>query len=218
MERVTIKVLIVDDDALVRAGLVMMLDGAGGITVVGEAADGDEAITAVGEHAPDVVLMDLRMPRMNGVEATERLRSRDEPPEILVLTTFDTDDNVLAALRAGAGGFLVKDSSPTQIVEAITQVATGEAALSPKITRQLMDRVVAKSGTQERAREALRALSAREREVAFAIAEGGSNAEIAATLYMSVATVKAHITQILTKLKVDNRTQLALLVHDSDLA
>ncbi|WP_020500370.1 response regulator [Sciscionella marina] len=218
MDRVTIRVLIVDDDALVRAGLVMMLDGAGGITVVGEAADGDEAITAVHEHAPDVVLMDLRMPRMNGVEATERLRSSHRPPEILVLTTFDTDDNVLAALRAGAGGFLVKDSSPTQIVEAITQVATGEAVLSPKITRQLMDRVVAKSGTQERAREALRALSAREREVAFAIAEGVSNAEIAATLYMSVATVKAHITQILTKLEVGNRTQIALLVHDSDLA
>lgn len=213
----TTRVLIVDDDALVRAGLVMMLDGAEDISVVGEAADGDEAITAVDAHAPDVVLMDLRMPRMSGIAATSRLRSRNQPPEVLVLTTFDADENVLAALRIGASGFLLKDSPPAQIVEAVTRAAAGEATLSPKITRRLMDRAATESKTQERARAALSALSAREREVALAIAGGGSNADIASTLYMSVATVKAHITQILTKLNVDNRTQVALLVHDADL-
>lgn len=214
----TTRVLIVDDDALVRSGLGMMLDGAAGITIVAEAADGDEAITAVDAHAPDIVLMDLRMPRMNGIAATARLRSRNQPPEILVLTTFDADDNVLAALRAGASGFLLKDSPPAHIVEAVTQVAAGEATLSPKITRRLMDRAAAAAGTQERAKAALGTLSTREREVALAIAGGGSNAEIADALYMSVATVKAHITQILTKLDVGNRTQIALLVHDTDLA
>jgi DNA-binding NarL/FixJ family response regulator len=217
MAEMTTRVLIVDDDALVRAGLSMMLDGTGGIAVVGEAADGDEAITAADAHAPDVVLMDLRMPRMSGIAATHRLRSRPQPPEVIVLTTFDADENVLRALRAGAGGFLLKDSPPAQIVEAIGRVAAGEAMLSPKVTRRLMDRAAAEAGAQERARAALAALSAREREVALAVAKGASNAEIAAELYMSVATVKAHITHIFTKLDIANRTQIALLAHDAEL-
>ncbi|WP_066939712.1 response regulator [Microtetraspora fusca] len=212
-----IRVLLVDDDALVRAGLSMMLDGAAGITVVAEAADGQEAITATDAHAPDVVLMDLRMPRVDGITATRRLRARARPPEVIVLTTFDTDENVLHALRAGAAGFLLKDTSPPQIVEAITRVAAGDPILSPRITRRLMDRTVAQAGAYERARAALAALTPREHEVALAIARGRTNADIAADLVMGITTVKAHVSSILTKLGLDNRTQIALLAHDAGL-
>jgi DNA-binding NarL/FixJ family response regulator len=213
-----INVLIVDDDALVRAGLTMMLDGADGIAVVGEASDGDEVPAAADRHAPDLVLMDLRMPRVNGIIATRRLRSRPHPPEVVVLTTFDTDENVLRALRAGASGFLLKDSPPAQIIEAIHRVVAGDPILSPRITRRLMDRAATEAGTHERARAALAALSRREHEVVVAVAKGQTNAEIAAELYMSVATVKAHISRILTKLSLGNRTQIALLAHDAGLA
>jgi DNA-binding NarL/FixJ family response regulator len=196
----------------------MMLDGAGGIAVVGEASDGDEVPAAADRHAPDLVLMDLRMPRVNGIIATRRLRSRPHPPEVVVLTTFDTDENVLRALRAGASGFLLKDSPPAQIIEAIHRVVAGDPILSPRITRRLMDRAATDAGTQERARAALAALSRREHEVVVAVAKGQTNAEIAAELYMSVATVKAHISRILTKLSLGNRTQIALLAHDAGLA
>ena len=212
-----IRVLLVDDDALVRAGLTMMLDGANGIEVVGEAADGDQVPAAVDAHAPDVVLMDLRMPRTDGITATRRLRARPRAPEVIVLTTFDADENVLAGLRAGATGYLLKDSPPGQIVEAIRRVAAGDPILSPAITRRLMDRAVATSGTRERARAALAGLTPREHEVVVGIARGETNAEISARLFMSVATVKAHITHILTKLGLANRTQIALLAHDADL-
>ena len=212
-----IRVLLVDDDALVRAGLTMMLDGANGIEVVGEAADGDQVPAAVDAHAPDVVLMDLRMPRTDGITATRRLRARPRAPEVIVLTTFDADENVLAALRAGASGYLLKDSPPDQIVAAIHRVAAGDPILSPAITRRLMDRAVATSGTREQARAALADLTPREHEVVVGIARGETNAEISARLFMSVATVKAHITHILTKLGLGNRTQIALLAHDADL-
>jgi DNA-binding NarL/FixJ family response regulator len=212
-----IRVLLVDDDALVRAGLTMMLDGANGIEVVGEAADGDQVPAAVDAHAPDVVLMDLRMPRTDGITATRRLRARPRAPEVIVLTTFDADENVLGGLRAGASGFLLKDSPPDQIVEAIHRVAAGDPILSPAITRRLMDRAVATAGTREQARAALAGLTPREQEVVVGIARGETNAEISARLYMSVATVKAHITHILTKLGLGNRTQIALLAHDADL-
>jgi DNA-binding NarL/FixJ family response regulator len=212
-----IRVLLVDDDALVRAGLTMMLDGANGIEVVGEAADGDQVPAAVDAHAPDVVLMDLRMPRTDGITATRRLRARPRAPEVIVLTTFDADENVLGGLRAGASGFLLKDSPPDQIVEAIHRVAAGDPILSPAITRRLMDRAVATSGTREQARAALAGLTPREHEVVVGIARGETNAEISARLFMSVATVKAHITHILTKLGLANRTQIALLAHDADL-
>ena len=217
MAGVTIKVLIVDDDALVRAGLTMMLDGANGIEVVGEAADGDQVPAAVDAHAPDVVLMDLRMPRTDGITATRRLRARPRAPEVIVLTTFDADENVLGGLRAGASGFLLKDSPPPRIVEAIRRVAAGDPILSPEITRRLMDRAAAQAGARERARAALATLTPREHEVAIGIARGETNAEIAARLYMSLATVKSHITHILTKLALTNRTQIALLAHDADL-
>lgn len=213
-----VRVLIVDDDALVRTGLTMMLDGVDGITVTGEASDGGQVPAALDAHAPDVVLMDLRMPRVDGITATRRARARPRPPEVIVLTTFDTDENVLQALRAGASGFLLKDSPPAVISEAIRRVAAGDPILSPQITRRLMDRAATEAGTRERARAALAVLTAREYEVALAIAAGKPNAEIAAGLYLSVATVKAHISRILEKLGVSNRTQIALLVHDAGLA
>jgi len=212
-----IRVLLVDDDALVRAGLTMMLDGANGIEVVGEAADGDQVPAAVDAHAPDVVLMDLRMPRTGGITATRRLRARPRAPEVIVLTTFDADENVLGGLRAGASGFLLKDSPPPRIVEAIRRVAAGDPILSPEITRRLMDRAAAQAGARERARAALATLTPREHEVAVGVARGETNAEIAARLFMSLATVKSHITHILTKLALTNRTQIALLAHDADL-
>jgi DNA-binding NarL/FixJ family response regulator len=212
------RVLIVDDDALVRSALSMMLDGAEGIEVVAQAADGSEVPDAVARHAPDVVLMDLRMPSVDGVTATRRLRRRQRPPEVIVLTTFDADENVTRALRAGASGFLVKDSPPERIVEAIVRVAAGDAILSPRITRRLMDRVAMDAAARETARAALSVLSPREYDVAVAVAGGYANAEIADNLGMTVATVKAHISHILTKLDLNNRTQIALLVHDSDRA
>jgi DNA-binding NarL/FixJ family response regulator len=212
-----IRVLIVDDDALVRAGLTMMLDGATGISVVGEAGDGDQVPAALDAHAADVVLMDIRMPRMNGIVATHRARARTRPPEVIVLTTFDSDENVLRALRAGASGFLLKDSPPAEIADAVRRVAAGDPILSPQITRRLMDRAATDAGAYATARAALAGLSAREHEVAMAIGRGSTNAEIGAALHISVATVKANVTRILTKLDLGNRTQIALLTHDADL-
>lgn len=216
-EQPEIRVAVVDDDALVRAGLTMMLDGVEGIRVVGEASDGDGVPALVDKHAPQVLLMDLRMPHVNGIVATRRVRARPNPPEVIVLTTFDSDENVLRALRSGASGFLLKDSPPRQIVDAIRRVAAGDPILSPSITRRLMERAATEAGSYERARAALADLSDRERDVALAVGRGCTNAEIAAELFMSVATVKAHISRILTKLEVGNRTQVALLVHDADV-
>lgn len=213
-----VRVLLVDDDALVRAGLSMMLSGAQGICVVAEVGDGDEVTAAVDAHTPDVVLMDIRMARVDGIAATRRLRRRAHPPEVIVLTTFDADQNVLRALRAGASGFLLKDTRPAQIVEAVHRVAAGEPILSPAVTRRLIDKVAADDGAGDRARAALRRLSDRERDVVIAIAHGKANADIATGLYLSVATVKAHVSHILTKLDLDNRTQIALLGHDAGLA
>jgi DNA-binding NarL/FixJ family response regulator len=212
-----VRVLIVDDDALVRAGLTMMLDGANGIAVVGQAADGDEVSRAADAHAPDVVLMDLRMPRVDGITATRRLRGRHNPPEVIVLTTFDADEHIVRALRAGASGFLLKDTTPERIVDAIRAVAAGDPILSPRIARRLMDRVATDAGSYERARAALSRLSPRERDVVLAMARGQPNADIAADLGMSLATVKAHVSHILTKLDLSNRTQVALLAHDAGL-
>jgi DNA-binding NarL/FixJ family response regulator len=213
-----VRVLIVDDDALVRAGLTMILSGAADVEVVGEATDGAEVPAAVAAHRPDVVLMDIRMPRVDGLAATEALRKRPDAPEVIVLTTFDADEFVLRALRAGASGFLLKDTPPMQIVAAVRRVADGEATLSPTVTRQLIAHVAAPS--QSPRTEALRrldALSDRERDVALALGQGRSNAEISAELFMSVATVKAHVSRLLTKLDLNNRVQVALLVHDAGL-
>ncbi|MEO3821999.1 response regulator transcription factor [Plantactinospora sp. B24E8] len=212
-----VRLLLVDDDPLVRAALTMMLDGAPGICLVAALADGDEVPAAVDRHEVDVVLMDIRMPRVNGIVATRRLRARPHPPEVVVLTTFDTDDHVVRALRAGASGFLLKDTPPDRIVDAVHRVAAGEPILSPAITRRLMERVTTSTDAYERARSSLAALSPRERDVVLAVARGRTNAEIAAELTMTVATVKAHLTHILTKLDLGNRTQVAMLAHDAGL-
>jgi DNA-binding NarL/FixJ family response regulator len=212
-----IRVLIVDDDALVRSGLTMMLDGADGLRVVGEAGDGDQVPAALDAHPTDVVLMDIRMPKVNGIAATAKVRARANAPEVIVLTTFDTDENVLRALRAGASGFLLKDAPPAEIAAAVRRVAAGDPMLSPTITRRLMDRAATEAGAYARARAALATLSAREHDVAVAVGQGRTNAEIAAALHVSVATVKSHITRVLTKLGAGNRTQIALLVHDAGL-
>ena len=215
-----IRVLIVDDDALVRAGLSMMLAGSDDIRVVAEASDGAQVPSAVDAYAPDVVLMDIRMPGMDGLAATEELRRRGSAPQIIVLTTFDADDHVLRALRAGAAGFLLKDTPPPEILRAIRLVAAGEAMLSPAVTRRLIEHVAddGLGARRSRASELLDRLTDREREVAVAIGQGKSNAEIAAELYMSVATVKAHVSRLLQKLELDNRVQIALLAHDAGLA
>jgi DNA-binding NarL/FixJ family response regulator len=216
-------VLIVDDDALVRAGLTMILSGADDVRVVGEAADGGEVPAAVAAHRPDVVLMDIRMPRVDGLAATEALRRRPDAPEVIVLTTFDADEFVLRALRAGASGFLLKDTPPVEILQAVRKVALGEATLSPTVTRRLIAHVAApqpaRSGaTRADAVRRLAGLSERERDVALALGQGRSNAEISGELFMSVATVKAHVSRLLTKLDLNNRVQVALLVHDAGLA
>ena len=215
-----VRVLVVDDDALVRAGLSMLLAGVGDIQIVGEAADGREVEHAVAEHHPGVVLMDIRMPGMDGLAATEIVRGREHPPEVIVLTTFDTDDHVLSALRAGASGFLLKDTPPADIVRAIRAVAAGEPILSPSITRRLIEHATASEAGERRrhARDQLGLLSEREREVAVAIGRGKSNAEISRELYMSIATVKAHVSRLLEKLEFNNRVQIALLAHDGDEA
>ncbi|MET0233880.1 MAG: response regulator transcription factor [Kibdelosporangium sp.] len=212
-------VLIVDDDPLVRAGLVMMLGGAPDITVVGEAKDGTEVLPLVDRHGPDVVLMDIRMPALDGLSATEALRARGEAPEVIILTTFDADAHVLRALRAGAAGFLLKDTPPSEIVAAVRQVAQGLPVLSPSVTRRLIDRFAETDHSQRQvlARARLDQLSERERGVAVGVGQGKSNAEIANTLFLSVPTVKTHVSSVLTKLNMNNRVQIALLVHDAGL-
>ncbi|HMI71737.1 MAG TPA: response regulator transcription factor [Solirubrobacteraceae bacterium] len=212
------RVLLVDDDALVRSGLRMMLAGAAGIEVVGEADDGRGALPAVDRHRPDVVLMDIRMPHLDGIAATRLLRGQPSPPEVIVLTTFDADELVVRALQAGAAGFLLKDTPPAEIVRAIELVRAGDGMLSPAVTRRLIALVAGDSDAGERRESAcarLDSLSAREREVALAVGRGCANADIAAELHMSVATVKAHVSRLLSKLEVDNRVQIALLVQEA---
>ncbi|HEU5032256.1 MAG TPA: response regulator transcription factor [Spirillospora sp.] len=219
MDSPPIRVLIVDDDALVRSGLSMMLAGAGDLEVVGDVADGAEAVPAVNEHRPDVVLMDIRMPRLDGLAATELLRARRDPPEIILLTTFDTDDHILRAMRAGASGFLLKHTPPPEIIQAIRQVAAGEPMLSPAVLRRMMA-FVADAGAdprKARARELLERLSEGERAVAVRVGQGKTNSEIGRELSLSVATVKAYVSRLLTKLELNNRVQVALLVNDADL-
>ena len=219
-----VRVVLVDDDPLVRAGLRLMLGGAQRVEIVGEAGDGAEGLAVVDRTSPDVVLMDIRMPRMDGLAATRELLGRPDPPKVVVLTTFDADEYVVRALASGASGFLLKDTSPPMIVEAIERVAAGEPMLSPSVTAQLIRTVVrsSSSGAEAgRAREAaarLAGLSERERQVAVAIGQGKSNAEIAGELFMSVPTVKAHVSHILVKMGVANRVQVAIHVHEAGLA
>jgi DNA-binding NarL/FixJ family response regulator len=214
----TVRVLLVDDDALVRAGLRIILSSADDLEVVGEADDGARVVAAVREHRPDVVLMDIRMAEMDGITATAALRRLDRPPQILVLTTFQADEQVMSALRAGASGFLVKDTPPAEIINAVRVVATGDAIISPSVTRTLLSHFADGQASERRraAAERLAALTDREREVAAAIASGASNAEVATQLFMSEATVKSHVSRLFTKLDVGNRVQIAIVVHDAD--
>ncbi|MCY7365928.1 MAG: response regulator transcription factor [Frankiaceae bacterium] len=212
-----VRVVLVDDDPLVRAGLRMILGGAPDIDVVAEAADGQDAVDAVLREAPDVVLMDIRMPRMDGLAATRRMLDRGTSARIIVLTTFDTDDMVVTALSYGAAGFLLKDTSPADLVDAVRRVAVGQPILSPSVTAQLIATVTRPrdEAVQRSARARLARLTDREREVAKAVSEGLTNAEIADRLHLGVATVKTHVGALFSKLEVTNRVQIARCLHEA---
>ena len=214
-----VRVLLVDDDPLVRAGLRLILSADPTIDVVGEAANGQEALTAAADLRPDVVLMDIRMPDMDGITATGHLHRLPRAPQVIVLTTFHLDDYVFAALRAGASGFLLKDTAATNIVNAVHTVARGEAMLSPAVIRTLIEHFTNDQTDSRRttAAEQLDELTERERQVAVEIGQGHSNADIASHLYMSEATVKGHVSRLLTKLHTTNRVQIAIVVHDAGL-
>ena len=212
-----IRVLVVDDDPLVRSALVLMLGGQSDLEVVGEAGDGLESLRLVAEVRPDVVLMDIRMPRMSGLDATRALNERPDPPHVIVLTTFDADEHVVSALASGADGFLLKDTPPQQILEAIRAVADGDPMLSPSVTRTLIERIRDDSGDDraEVAQRRLSVLTEREQDVARAVGRGLTNAEIARELHLSIPTVKAHVSRLFDKLRVTNRVQIAICVHDA---
>lgn len=214
-----IRVLIVDDDPLVRSALSLMLGGQEDLTVIGEASDGTEGVEAARRERPDVILMDIRMPGLNGLEATRILHQDPDPPRVIVLTTFDADEHVLGALGAGADGFVLKDTPPPEIVSAIRKVADGEHMLSPSATASVVRRL-RESRPDDRnraARSLLDGLTPRERDVAVAVGRGLSNAEIAGELYLSVPTVKAHVSRLFDKLQASNRVQIAITVHDAGL-
>jgi DNA-binding NarL/FixJ family response regulator len=213
-----IRVLLVDDEELVRSGLRMILETAGDIEVVGEAADGRGAVDQVRRHRPDAVLMDIRMPGLDGLAATRELAALPDPPKVIMLTTFELDEYVHAALEHGAVGFLLKDTPPRDLIQAVRTVAEGNAMLAPTVTRRLIEEFAARSSAPAvAARERLEALTEREREVVVAVARGLSNAEIGRRLFMSEATVKAHVSHVLAKLGLRNRVQAAILVHDAGL-
>jgi DNA-binding NarL/FixJ family response regulator len=217
----SISVLLADDQPLLRRGFRMILEAEGDLVVVAEAADGEEAVDLARRHAPDVVLMDIRMPGTDGIEATQRIAAADTRVRVLVLTTFDLDEYAFGALRAGASGFLLKDVRPTELVAAIRTVAAGDAVISPRVTRRLLEeyaRVLPLSASQRQQRyPQLAALTEREREVLIAVARGLSNAEIAATLHVSEATVKSHVGRILAKLGLRDRVQVVVLAYETGL-
>ena len=214
-----IRVVVVDDQALVRAGLVTVLETKEGIEVVAEAGNGVEAVEQARLYKPDLVLMDIRMPRMDGIEATRRLVALGErAPRVLILTTFDVDEYVYEAMRAGAGGFLLKDSTPDRLADAIRVVAAGEALLAPTITRRLVEHFVRRPVPSEASNHhALAELTPRELDILRHVARGSSNGEIAATLFLSEATVKTHVTRILTKLGLRGRVQAVVLAYEIGL-
>jgi len=214
-----IRVLLVDDDPLVRSALSLMLGGQEDLRVVGEAPDGAAGVARARELRPDVVLMDIRMPVLDGLEATRRLLRDPAPPRVIVLTTFDADENVVRAVAAGADGFLLKDTPPAEIIDAIRRVVDGEAMLSPSATRSLVARVRedAAGDRSAAARTRLGVLTERELEVALAVGRGLANAEIAGELHMSVPTVKTHVSRLLDKLGAANRVQIAICVHDAGM-
>jgi DNA-binding NarL/FixJ family response regulator len=213
----TTRILIADDQALVRGGLRMILDAQADLEVVGEAANGREALEQARELSPDLVLMDVRMPELDGLETTRRLLDREPSLKVLVLTTFDLDDYVYEAIRAGASGFLLKSAPPHQLIAGIRTVMAGDALLAPEITRRLLDRFAARPPRPSGTPQAFAELSPRELEVLRLIADGRSNAEIAADLFLSEATVKTHVTHILTKLRLRDRVQAVALAYRTGL-
>ena len=215
-----IRIFLVDDQSLVRAGLKLVIDSQSDMTVVGEAGDGREALEALAVTTADVVLMDVRMPKLDGVEATARLLERDgdAAPRVVVLTTFDLDEYVFSAIRAGASGFLLKDAEPEELLAAIRAVATGDAVVAPSATRRLLEQVADRLPGVGGAGDArLETLTDREREVLLAVAQGASNAEIGAELYMAEATVKTHVGRLLAKLEKRDRVQLVVFAYESGL-
>lgn len=216
-EGVPITVLVVDDQELMRMGLEMVLGAHDDIEVVGHAENGAAAVSRARELRPDIVLMDVRMPVVDGVTATARILEAGDGCKVLVMTTFDLDEHALGALRAGASGFLLKDTPPEDLVSAIRSVAAGDAVVSPKVTKRLIDRIVAEDPAPSRDPAELDVLTAREREVLEQIAAGRSNAEIAAALFLSEATVKTHVGRVLTKLGLRDRVQAVVLAYETGL-
>lgn len=213
-----LRVVIADDQALVRAGFRMILEADDDIQVVAEASDGEDAVAMVRRAQPDVVLMDVRMPRVDGLEATRRILTGDvQTPRVIMLTTFDVDEYVYAALRAGASGFLLKDVSPEQLVAAVRLVAAGDALLAPSITRRLVERFAKPAAPTGNMTQELTTLTAREREVLVLMARGLTNAELADHLVLSEATVKTHVARILSKLGLRDRVQAVVLAYETGL-
>jgi DNA-binding NarL/FixJ family response regulator len=213
---VSIRVLLADDQALVRGGFAMILGAREDIEVVGEASDGEEAVALAARERPDVVLMDVRMPVMDGLEATRRIAASSSA-RVIVLTTYDVDDAVFAALRAGASGFMLKDRPPEELLSAVRVIAAGEALLAPNVTRRLIEHFVRHPDPLHTSPQALAELTVREREVLGLVAAGLSNAEIAAKLVMSVPTAKTHVSRILAKLGARDRAQLVVIAYQSGL-
>ncbi|WP_281270705.1 response regulator [Amycolatopsis palatopharyngis] len=212
-----VRVLIADDQALLRGSFRMLLESAPGLTVVGEAGNGAEAVELAVRERPDVVLMDVRMPEMDGIEATRRLCAAAAGPRVLILTTFDLDSYVFAALRAGASGFLLKDTPPADLLSAVRVVAAGEGLLAPTVTRRLIAEFAARPLPRRTPQRTLDGVTAREREVLALIAAGLSNDELAAELHLSMATVKTHIGRLLAKLGARDRAQLVIAAYESGL-
>ncbi len=212
-----ISVLVVDDQELVRAGFAVILEATDGITVVGEAADGASAVAQAAEHNPDVVLMDIRMPGMDGLEAARLITATVDPPKIVMLTTFDLDDYVYEALRSGASGFLLKDSPRADLVAAIRAAAAGDALLAPSVTRRLIEAFARRPAEANPSPSRLAALTARERDVLLLLARGHSNAEIATALFVSEATIKTHVGNVLAKLGLRDRVQAVIVAYETGI-
>ncbi len=212
-----IRVVVADDQELVRAGFCVILDAADGITVVGEAANGAEAVARAAQLRPDVVLMDVRMPEMDGLEAARLITGEPSAPKVVMLTTFDLDDYVYAALRAGASGFLLKDSPRADLIAAVRAAAAGDALLAPSVTRRLIEAFARRPPETSPSPSQLASVTARERDVLMLMARGRSNAEIAAALVVSEATVKTHVGSVLAKLGLRDRVQAVILAYETGL-